>query len=79
MKRLFYCLPLVIVLTACHTITPIPATPVEPKWVTLTKPPVIKANGDHTFIVTQELVERAAQQDDFIKRFDHWKVLHKIP
>lgn len=80
MKKLFLSIPLIIVLVGCKTAPPpIPATPVEPVWVTLSKPPIVKALGDHTFIVTDELVKRSAQQEDFIQRFDHWKLQHKIP
>lgn len=79
MKKFLYIIP-VIVLLGCKTAPPpIPATPVEPEWTTLTRAPVIEAYGDHTFRVTDELIKRQLEQEDFIKRFNQWKVIHKVP
>lgn len=80
MKKFLYILPVVFILVGCKTAAPvIPSTPVEPEWVVLTKPPVVQGYGDHTFRVTDELIKRQLQQEDFIKRYNHWKLQHNIP
>lgn len=68
-----------LLLAGCETTKPMPPTPVEPAWITLSRPPVVAVYTNGTFIVTDELVERSAQQEDFVKRFRRWKLDNNLP
>jgi len=55
-----------------------PAMPVEPEWVKFTKQPIIEKIGN-TFIVTDQFIEKSAQQHDYVQRVRKWKIQNSVP
>ena len=55
-----------------------PAMPVEPEWIKFSKQPIIEKIAD-TFIVSDQFVEKAAQQQDYVQRVRKWKSINSVP
>jgi len=55
-----------------------PAMPIEPEWIKFSKQPIIEKIAD-TFIVTDQFVEKAAQQNEYVQRVRKWKAINSVP
>jgi hypothetical protein len=61
-------------LTGCATVVPRGTPPpVEPQLRSITRPPVIRRLPQGTYEVTDELVERATQLEEYNKRVREWR------
>ncbi len=59
-----------------------PASPIEPDWQPFTRAPIVATSNTDTqknFIVSDEFIVKAGQQQDYIKRFKQWKQENVIP
>lgn len=75
-----------LVMTSCAVSVPekqIPLVmPVEPEWQTYTRAPVVtivEVENRKNYVVSDEFVTKAGQQQDYISRIKKWKVQNMIP
>lgn len=85
LKTLLVLAVLCMAITSCRSAkemnTPgkLPAMPPEPVWQSFSEDPVKKKLTDNTFEVTDELVEKAIQQTEYINDVRDWKLKNNVP
>ena len=62
--------------TTGPNVTPMPAAP---ELRTLTEAPVKQQLTNGLYVVTGELVNRAAQMEEYCKKLNEWKKANRIP
>jgi len=74
-------LSLNFLLSGCITINfrqPLTPFPQNPKNIEYTKDPIVKYNNDKTYMVTDEMVEKATLDHIYLKEILYWKKENKI-
>lgn len=62
-----------------QTLNKTPAMPPEPVWMAYSKDPVVRQLTPNTYEVTNELVTKSVQQQEYINKVREWKMKNSIP